>query len=103
MALWFSQPGREAGRSYLEGLLRHDDVLAASVARGAVAREDLLARTGIARKDRRGGDGEGRSGNDRRDLVGGAREVHVDLREGRVEGERVEGEREPAEEGGGGG
>lgn len=62
--------GRRGAHRELKGLLRHDDVLAASVARSAVAREDLLASGGISGEGRGGGRSEDASSNDRGDLGG---------------------------------
>ena len=61
--------------AYLEGLLRHDDVLAARVARGAVAREDLLARGGVGRERRHGRHRQHASRDDGHRLHGEARGV----------------------------
>ena len=64
----------------LQGLLRHDDVLATGVAGSAVAREDGLT-SGSVTSERGGGEGEGGGG-------GGGDDLGVDLEGGRgLEGE----------------
>lgn len=82
--------------SHLEGLLRHDNVLAARVARSAVAREDLLTRTSVARERRHRRGSKNTSRDDGRNLGG---QVHVELGQRGVEGERGDGDREPAASG----
>lgn len=83
-----------ARERYLQRFLRHDDVLAARVARSAVAREDLLARAGVASERRQRACSEH---SRREDRQGSALDVQVELGHRGVEGEGRDSDGEPAQ------